>query len=149
MARDGQEALEAILRDRPDLVLLDVMMPGKSGFEVCQEVRADDAVKGTPILMLTAKGRDTDIAKGLALGADAYMTKPFSTRELAQKVREMLERGRLKRRRGASPWLIAGARRGDGAAGRGRRRGDVWATLDAAERERAGRGPGNARRWSW
>ena len=91
VARDGQEAVEAILRDRPALVLLDAMMPKKSGFEVCQEVRADEAVKGTRILLLTAKGRDTDVAKGLGLGADAYMTKPFSTRELVQKVRELLE----------------------------------------------------------
>jgi DNA-binding response OmpR family regulator len=74
-------------------VLLDLMMPKKSGFEVCQEVRANDAVKDTLILMLTAKGRDTDVAKGLGLGADAYMTKPFSTRELVRKVREMLESG--------------------------------------------------------
>ena len=93
VARDGDEALAAILRDRPDLVLLDVMMPKKSGFEVCQEVRANDAVKDTLILMLTAKGRDTDIAKGLGSGADAYVTKPFSTRDLVQKVRQMLEGG--------------------------------------------------------
>ena len=91
VARDGDEALAAILRDRPDLVLLDVMMPKKSGFEVCQEVRADEAARGTLILMLTAKGRDTDVAKGLGSGADAYMTKPFSTKELVRKVREMLE----------------------------------------------------------
>jgi DNA-binding response OmpR family regulator len=91
VARDGDEALAAILRDRPDLVLLDVMMPKKSGFEVCQEVRANDATRGTLILMLTAKGRDTDVAKGLGSGADAYMTKPFSTKALVQKVREMLE----------------------------------------------------------
>ena len=91
VARNGEEALAAIRRDGPELVLLDVMMPKKSGFEVCQEVRADDALKDTLILMLTAKGRDTDIAKGLGCGADAYMTKPFSTRELVQKVREMLE----------------------------------------------------------
>ena len=64
---------------RPDLVLLDVMMPSKTGFEVLQAVRADEAIAGTKILMLTAKGRETDTAKGLALGADAYMTKPFST----------------------------------------------------------------------
>ena len=93
VARDGEEAVAAILRDRPALVLLDAMMPKKSGFEVCQEVRANDAVKGTLILMLTAKGRDTDVAKGLGLGADAYMTKPFSTKELVQKVHEMLEHG--------------------------------------------------------
>ena len=93
VARDGEEAIAAILRDRPALVLLDVMMPKKSGFEVCQEVRANDAVKDTLILMLTAKGRDTDIAKGLGSGADAYITKPFSTKELVQKVRDMLEGG--------------------------------------------------------
>ena len=91
LARDGAEALEAIVAQRPALVLLDVMMPKKSGFEVCQELRANDAVKGTLVLMLTAKGRDTDIAKGLGSGADAYMTKPFSTRELVEKVRSMLE----------------------------------------------------------
>ena len=90
VARDGQEALDSIARDRPDLVLLDVMMPHKTGFEVCQEVRANDALAHTKILMLTAKGRDIDVAKGLALGADAYLTKPFSTRELVQKVAELL-----------------------------------------------------------
>ena len=90
LARDGQQALDTILRDRPHLVLLDVMMPVKSGFEVCQAVRADDSLNGILILMLSAKGRDTDLAKGLALGADAYMTKPFSTRELLQKVQGML-----------------------------------------------------------
>jgi DNA-binding response OmpR family regulator len=92
IARDGQEAMEAIERERPDLVLLDVMMPKKTGFEVCQDVRTNDALQATKILMLTAKGRDTDVVKGLALGADGYMTKPFSTRELVQKVAEMLGR---------------------------------------------------------
>ncbi len=90
VARDGQAALDAIVRDRPDLVLLDVMMPGKSGFEICQAVRADASLAGVKILMLSAKGRDTDLAKGTALGADAYMTKPFSTKELAARVRELL-----------------------------------------------------------
>jgi DNA-binding response OmpR family regulator len=92
VARDGQEAIDAILRERPHLVLLDVMMPKKTGFEVCQEVRAHEQVKDTLILMLTAKGRETDVAKGMALGANGYMTKPFSTRELVSRVREMLER---------------------------------------------------------
>ena len=90
VARDGQEALDTIVRERPALVLLDVMMPHKSGFEVCQAVRANESVQTTKILMLTAKGRETDVAKGLALGANAYMTKPFSTRELVQKVAELL-----------------------------------------------------------
>jgi DNA-binding response OmpR family regulator len=90
VAADGPTALVAVQRERPDLVLLDVMMPGKTGFEVCQAVRADETLAGTRILMLTAKGRETDVAKGLALGADAYMTKPFSTRELVERVRGLL-----------------------------------------------------------
>ena len=90
LARDGSEALAAIRRERPALVLLDVMMPGMTGFDVCQAVRADESLAGVKIVLLTAKGRDTDIAKGLALGATAYMTKPFSTTELAARVRELL-----------------------------------------------------------
>jgi two-component system alkaline phosphatase synthesis response regulator PhoP len=90
VARDGQQALDTILQQRPDLVLLDVMMPLKTGFDVCQAVREHDELAGIRILMLTAKGRDTDMAKGLALGANDYMTKPFSTRELVDKVRALL-----------------------------------------------------------
>ncbi|MGY6553728.1 MAG: response regulator transcription factor [Wenzhouxiangella sp.] len=90
VARDGDEALDMIRRAPPDLVLLDAMMPGKSGFEVCQAVRADQALSGVRIIMLTAKGRETDQAKGKALGADDYIIKPFSTRELAERVRQML-----------------------------------------------------------
>ena len=90
VANDGEEAIRRIRADQPDLVLLDVMMPKKSGFEVCQEIKADPALAAVRILMLTAKGRDTEVAKGLALGADAYMTKPFSTKELVEKVRSML-----------------------------------------------------------
>jgi len=90
LARDGDEALALIRAEVPTLVLLDVMMPGKSGLEVCQAVRADEALAGVKILMLTAKGRDTDVAQGLGVGADGYMTKPFSTKELAARVREML-----------------------------------------------------------
>ena len=90
LARDGQEAMDVIARERPALVLLDVMMPIKSGFDVCRELRASEALRDTLVLMLTAKGRDTDVAKGMALGANAYMTKPFSTKELVSKVREML-----------------------------------------------------------
>ena len=90
VARDGTQALATILRERPSLVLLDVMMPGKTGFDVCQELRALPDFKDLPIVMLTAKGRDTDIAKGLAMGATAYLAKPFSTKEIAAKVRELL-----------------------------------------------------------
>jgi len=92
IANDGEEAVQRIRGDRPDLVLLDVMMPKKSGFEVCQEIKSDPELAGIRILMLTAKGRDTEVAKGLALGADAYMTKPFATKELVERVRELLER---------------------------------------------------------
>ena len=90
VARDGQEALDALRREKPRLVLLDVMMPRKTGFEVCQEMRADESIKDTLVLMLTAKGRETDVAKGLGVGADAYMTKPFATKDLVAKVRELL-----------------------------------------------------------
>lgn len=90
VANDGEEALACIRADPPDLVLLDVMMPRKTGFEVCQEVKSDPALRGVKILMLTAKGRDTEVARGLAMGADAYMTKPFSTRELVAKVKGLL-----------------------------------------------------------
>jgi DNA-binding response OmpR family regulator len=90
VARDGNEALEAIRRERPDLVLLDVMMPGKTGYEVCAALRADESLAATQVLMLTAKGRDTDRAQGLGVGADADKTKTFSTQELAAQVRRML-----------------------------------------------------------
>lgn len=92
VAHDGQEAVDAIFRVQPDLVLLDVMMPKKTGLDVCQEVRANPDFKDMFILMLTAKGRDTDIAKGLAMGANDYIIKPFSTRDLAQKVHDMLDK---------------------------------------------------------
>jgi DNA-binding response OmpR family regulator len=90
LAHDGQEACDLIAREHPDLVLLDVMMPKKTGFEVCHEIRANETFKDMPILLLTAKGRDTDVAKGLAMGANDYMIKPFSTKDLAQKVRDLL-----------------------------------------------------------
>ncbi|MBI1906900.1 MAG: response regulator [Rhodocyclales bacterium] len=93
IANDGEEAIDKIRSEMPDLVLLDVMMPKKSGFEVCQEIKSDPALQSVRILMLTAKGRDTEVAKGLALGADAYMTKPFATKELVARVQSMLEQG--------------------------------------------------------
>jgi DNA-binding response OmpR family regulator len=85
---DGDEVLPAVERFRPDLVLLDVMLPHRDGFEVCQALKArDDAPK---VVMLTAKGRDSEVAKGVAVGADAYVTKPFSTRDLVTRVAELL-----------------------------------------------------------
>lgn len=90
IARDGEEAWQKIQQEKPDLVLLDVMMPKRNGYEVCQAMRADGELAATKVLMLTAKGRDTEIAKGLAIGADAYMTKPFSTKELVSRARQLL-----------------------------------------------------------
>ena len=90
VAADGEEALAKVAEFSPDLILLDVMMPKKSGFEVCEALRADPARSGLKIIMLTAKGRDTEMAKGLALGADAYMTKLFSTKDLIARIREVL-----------------------------------------------------------
>lgn len=90
VATDGEAALQAIAAHMPDLVLLDVMLPKKDGFEVCQHIRANAAWQSIKVVMLTAKGRDTEVSKGLALGADAYMTKPFSTRDLVAQVRTLL-----------------------------------------------------------
>jgi len=92
VANDGDEALAKVASFNPDLILLDVMMPKKSGFEVCEALRADPNRTGLQIVMLTAKGRDTEVAKGIALGADAYVTKPFSTKDLVAKVKEILAR---------------------------------------------------------
>jgi DNA-binding response OmpR family regulator len=90
-ARDGEEALKALAEKKPDLLLLDVMMPPPDGYDVCQRVRADPRWKDTKIIMLTARGRDVEREKGLAMGADDYITKPFSTRELMAKVRDILK----------------------------------------------------------
>jgi CheY-like chemotaxis protein len=83
--------LAAIREQRPDFVVLDIMMPERNGYEICAAVRADPDLAGVRILMLTAKGREADFEKGFALGADAYMAKPFSTRAFVEKVRALLE----------------------------------------------------------
>ncbi len=93
VARDGEEGLAAIQAGHPDLVVLDVMMPKRNGYEVLEAVRADPSLAGVRILMLTAKGRPAESEKGLDLGADAYMAKPFSTRELVDKAKALLAGG--------------------------------------------------------
>ncbi|MGI9383267.1 MAG: response regulator transcription factor [Methyloligellaceae bacterium] len=90
LARDGEEALAIIEQKTPDLVLLDVMIPKRDGYDVCQATRSNPALDKVRIIMVTAKGREVEIEKGLALGADAYLTKPFSTRELADTVQNLL-----------------------------------------------------------
>lgn len=90
VVHDGPAALEAMAREVPDLVLLDVMLPQLSGYDVCQRIRQNPAWSHVRIVMLTARGREVEITKGLALGADAYVTKPFSTRELLDQIRRQL-----------------------------------------------------------
>ena len=90
VANDGEHALELVRTRAPDLVLLDVMMPQRSGYDVCRRIRERDERRHIRIVMLSAKGRDAEVAKGLAVGADLYITKPFSTRELMAKIAELL-----------------------------------------------------------
>ena len=87
---NGEDALKAVDEFGPDLILLDVMMPRVSGYDVCQKVRENPAWQGIRIVMLSAKGRDIEVTKGMAVGADAYVTKPFSTKDLMAKVVAML-----------------------------------------------------------
>jgi DNA-binding response OmpR family regulator len=91
VARDGDAALKSIEERKPDLVLLDVMLPKRDGFDVCKRIRANPAWNDIRIVMLTAKGRDSEREKGLALGADAYITKPFSTREAMEQIKRFLD----------------------------------------------------------
>jgi len=90
VASDGESALQIMAEHRPDLVLLDVMMPKRNGYEVCQQIRANPAWQGTKVIMLTAKGREIEITKGMALGADAYVTKPFSNKDLVAQAKQLL-----------------------------------------------------------
>jgi DNA-binding response OmpR family regulator len=94
-AADGLQALEAALAARPDLILLDVQMPRLDGLEVCRRLRADPSLAGTRIVMLTAAGQDADRARGLAAGADEYLTKPFSPLALFTLVRSLLPEATL------------------------------------------------------
>ena len=90
VARDGEAALRAIEEKVPDLILLDVMIPKRDGYDVCQAIRANPGWKDVRIIMLTAKGREVEREKGIALGADDYITKPFSTRDVVDRVEQFL-----------------------------------------------------------
>ena len=91
-AATGEEALQAVRRRLPDLILLDLMLPGIDGLEVCRRIKGDPQARYLPIIMLTAKGEETDIVTGLELGADDYVTKPFSPRVLVARLRAALRR---------------------------------------------------------
>lgn len=90
IASSGEAALEAIMRTVPDLILLDIMLPGIDGYEVCEIVRLNPKCQDTRIVFLTAKGCDVDVAKGMLLGADAYIIKPFANAEVVEKVKNLL-----------------------------------------------------------
>ena len=91
LASDGEECLRKVSEDRPDLIFLDVMMPGRDGFGVCRELKNDPEFSDIPIILLSARGQEHDEAKGLALGAELFMTKPYSPSELIRRVRQILE----------------------------------------------------------
>ncbi len=107
VAADGERGLSALRRGRFDVVLLDVMLPGTDGFEVCRRLRATPEIAALPVIMLTARGDDVDKIVGLELGADDYLAKPFNPRELLARIHAVLRRGRA-----------AGARRGRLSVGR-------------------------------
>ncbi len=88
---DGERAMAEIAKDCPDLILLDVMMPRLNGFDVCQRIRENPDWSDLRIVMLTAKGREIEASKGIAVGADLYITKPFSTRDLVDQVKQLLQ----------------------------------------------------------
>jgi DNA-binding response OmpR family regulator len=92
VARNGDEALERIAAAPPDLVLLDVMMPARSGYDVCREIRARPDLAAVKVVMLSAKGSRADVQRGLEAGADLYITKPFSNRELLDRIKDLLRR---------------------------------------------------------
>ncbi len=103
----GEDALPAVRRHRPDLLLLDLMLPGLDGLTICRLLRQDEALRELPVIMLTAKGTEADIVTGLELGADDYVTKPFRPRVLVARVRSV-----LRRRGGADPAEAPALRRG-------------------------------------
>lgn len=113
VAYNGEAALHAIRRERPDCVILDLMLPDRDGYELTRLVRADGQLAATPIIMLTARVEDTDKIVGLEMGADDYVTKPFNPREVVARVRALLRRSQLEAAAATAPILTAGAVRMD------------------------------------
>ncbi len=107
-ARSGEEALRALAEERPALILLDLMLPGTDGLEVCRRVRAESATAAVPVIMVTAKGEESDIVRGLDAGADDYLTKPFSPRVLVARVKAVLRRRGRAAPPAAEPAIVRG-----------------------------------------
>ena len=105
-ARDGKEGLRLIKKEMPDIVLLDLMLPSLDGIEVCRKLKEDPITHSIPIIMVTAKGEESDIVLGLGIGADDYVSKPFSPKELMGRVKAVLRRGPLKEDRGAAERIV-------------------------------------------
>ncbi len=99
-SRDGEQGLDSVRRENPDLVLLDLMLPGLDGLEVCKRLQADPVTANVPVIMVTAKGEESDVVSGLQIGADDYVTKPFSPKELLARVKAVLRRGPVREARG-------------------------------------------------
>jgi len=105
-ARDGERAVRAAREDAPNLILLDLMLPGLDGIDVCRKLRADTITREIPIVMVTAKGEESDIVLGLGVGADDYITKPFSPKELVARVKAVLRRGPLREEGGVEDRVV-------------------------------------------
>ena len=108
-AADGEQGMQLVKRMSPDLVLLDLMLPRLDGLDVCRELKADLVTRSIPIVMVTAKGEESDIVLGLGLGADDYVTKPFSPKELVARVKAVLRRGPLREEHDRRERLVRGA----------------------------------------
>jgi two-component system alkaline phosphatase synthesis response regulator PhoP len=108
VCRNGEQGLSRIRTDNPDLVILDLMLPGMDGVEVCRQVKADPVTRAIPIVMVTAKSEESDIVLGLGIGADDYITKPFSPRELVARIKVVLRRGPLREQSGGGERVVRG-----------------------------------------
>lgn len=105
-ARDGETAVRLAREDAPNLILLDLMLPGLDGIDVCRRLKVDTVTREIPIVMVTAKGEESDIVLGLGVGADDYITKPFSPKELLARVKAVLRRGPLREDRGIDDRIV-------------------------------------------
>ncbi|MBM4062019.1 MAG: response regulator transcription factor [Planctomycetes bacterium] len=107
--RNGEQGLSRIRTDDPDLVILDLMLPGMDGLEVCRQVKADPVTRTIPVVMVTAKGEESDVVLGLGLGADDYLVKPFRPRELVARIKVVLRRGPLREQGGKGERVVRGS----------------------------------------
>lgn len=109
VCRNGEQGLSRIRTDNPDLVILDLMLPGMDGVEVCRQVKSDPVTRAIPIIMVTAKSEESDVVLGLGIGADDYIAKPFSPRELIARVKVVLRRGPLREQSGGGERVVRGS----------------------------------------